>query len=124
MAEDDRKRPQYAEGRDALLQAAAHVIARDGFGGLTYRSVAEEAGTTHGLVGYHFGSRDNLIHETVMKACRDAIQGSWLEPESGRLQDFASGLPTLAAEASDEQVLQFELALEATRRKELVPEVR
>ncbi|MHB1808747.1 MAG: TetR/AcrR family transcriptional regulator [Solirubrobacteraceae bacterium] len=124
MAYEERRRPQYAEGRDALLQAAAHVIARDGFGGLTYRSVAEEAGTTHGLVGYHFGSRDNLIHETVMKACRDAIQGSWLEPESGRLEDFASGLPTLAAEASDEQVLQFELALEATRRKELVPEVR
>lgn len=124
MADDDRRRPQYAEGRDALLRAAAGVIARNGFGGLTYRSVAEAAGTTHGLVSYHFGSRDNLIHETVQKACRDAVEGAWLKPESGRLDDFASGLPTLAAEASDDQVLQFELALEATRREELGPEVR
>ncbi|MHB1536979.1 MAG: TetR/AcrR family transcriptional regulator [Solirubrobacteraceae bacterium] len=124
MVDEDSQRPQYAEGREALLTAAARVIARDGFGGLTYRSVAEAAGTTHGLVSYHFGSRDNLIHETVLKACRDAVEGARLEPESGRLEDFASGLSTLAAEASDEQVLQFELALEATRRKELVPEVR
>jgi AcrR family transcriptional regulator len=124
MPPPGKPRPQYAEGRDALLAAAARVIAREGIGGLTYRSVAEEAGTTHGLVGYHFGSRDNLIHETVLRACREAIQRAWLEPQSGRLDDFAGGLATLAAEAPEEQILQYELALAATRRAELVPEVR
>jgi AcrR family transcriptional regulator len=117
-------RPPYAEGRDALLDAAARVVARDGFRGLTYRSVAQEAGTTHGLVSYHFRSRDRLIHETAMKARREAIEGSALEPVSGRVEEFADHLAQLAAEAPDAQVFQFELALEARRRAELEPEIR
>lgn len=127
MAEPDGEtttRPPYAEGRDALLDAAARVVARDGFRGLTYRSVAQEAGTTHGLVSYHFGSRDRLIHETAMKARREAIEGSALEPSSGRVEEFADHLAQLAADAPEGQVFQFELALEARRREELEPEVR
>lgn len=100
------------------------MAARDGFGKLTYRTVAEQAGTTHGLVGYHFGSRDKLIHETVVKARQEAIERAWLVPESGRLEDFGSGLAGLVSEAPEDQVMQFELALEARRRAELLPEVR
>ncbi|MDW5597881.1 TetR family transcriptional regulator [Conexibacter stalactiti] len=121
---DATTRPPYAEGRDALLDAAARVVARDGFRGLTYRSVAQEAGTTHGLVSYHFRSRDRLIHETAMKARREAIEGSALEPASGRVEEFADHLSRLATEAPEGQVFQFELALEARRRAELEPEVR
>lgn len=117
-------RPSYAEGRDALLDAAARVVARDGFAGLTYRAVAREAGTTHGLVGYHFGSRDALIEAAVAKARGEAIAASSLAPASGALADFAAQLPDLVSNAPEAQVLQFELALEARRRPELVPEVR
>lgn len=124
MPREPTPRPPYAEGRDALLDAAARVVARDGFAGLTYRTVAREAGTTHGLVGYHFGSRDRLIHETVTKVRREAIDASALAPESGRLEDFASHLAQLAQEAPDAQVFQFALALEARRHAELAPEVR
>lgn len=124
MAQQSKKRPQYAEGRDALIEAASRVVARDGFGGLTYRSVADQAGTTHGLVSYHFGTRDNLVHEMVLTACRDSIERSLMEPDSGELDDFAGGLAELVASSPDEQALQFELALEARRREQLVPEVR
>lgn len=118
------ERPAYAEGRDALLEAAARVVAREGFAGLSYRTVAREAGTTHGLVSYHFGSRDRLIHEMVAKASREAIERSSLTPNSGRLEDFARDLASLADDAPQDQILQFELALEALRRPELLPEVR
>jgi AcrR family transcriptional regulator len=125
MAEADPvSRPIYSEGRDALLDAAARVVAREGFRGLTYRAVAGEAGLTHGLVAYHFGSRDKLIHEATVKAAREAIAGSSLDPESGLLEDFARDLARLAAEAPDAQAFQFELALEARRRPELLPEIR
>jgi TetR/AcrR family transcriptional regulator, regulator of biofilm formation and stress response len=124
MPEGRRERPPYAEGREALLQAAARVVARDGFAGLSYRTVAREAGTTHGLVSYHFGSRDRLIHETLAAAGREAIERSSLLPTSGRLEDFARDLPRLADDAPEAQILQFELALEAQRRPELGAEVR
>lgn len=118
------ERPAYREGRDALLDAAERVIARDGFRGLTYRSVAAEAGVTHGLVSYHFGSRDRLIHATVERAAAVAVERSSIDPASGRLEDFARDLPELAAEQPDAQALQFELALEARRRPELREEVQ
>jgi AcrR family transcriptional regulator len=121
---DISERPAYSEGRDALLDAAEHVIARHGFRGLTYRRVGEEAGVTHGLVSYHFGSRDGLIQETVARAARNAMEGSSLDPSSGRLEDFARDLPKLGAEEPDAQALQFELALEGRRRADLQPMVR
>ncbi|EHN12783.1 Transcriptional regulator TetR family [Patulibacter medicamentivorans] len=119
-----RDRPAYSEGRDALLEAATRVIARDGFRGLTYRAVAQEAGVTHGLVSYHFGSRDALVHETLAALARASIDGASLVPDSGRLEDLARDLVTVAREAPDAQAAQFELTLEARRRPALRPEVR
>ena len=117
-------RPPHNEGRDALLDATERVIATHGFRGLTYRRVAAEAGLTHGLVTYHFGTLDALVQAALERASRNAVEGSRLEPESGRLEDFAADLPRLAAEEADGQAFQFELALEARRRPELRDEVR
>jgi AcrR family transcriptional regulator len=117
-------RPAYAEGRDALLDAAIRVVARDGLSGLTYRTVAREAGTTHGLVSYHFRSRDRLIEEAVARASRAAIEGSSLVPESGEIDDFAANLRTLTEQSPEEQILQFELALEGLRKPELRDQIR
>lgn len=116
--------PAYSEGRDALLDATERVIAKHGFRGLTYRRVGAEAGVTHGLVSYHFRSRDRLIHEAVARAARNAVERSSLDPASGDLEDFARDLAQLGAEDPDAQAFQFELALEARRRAELRPEVR
>lgn len=117
-------RPPYRQGRGALLDAASRVIAARGFRGLTYRAVAEEAGVTHGLVSYHFGSRDRLIHETIHHVSEQAIEDSGIAPTSGRLEDFAGRLAELVSTAPEGQAVQFELALEARRREELLPEIR
>jgi AcrR family transcriptional regulator len=123
-AGDDRQRPGYREGRDALLDATVRVVARHGLRGLTYRRVAEEAGTTHGLVSYHFKSRDALIHEAVVKASRAAVDRSLLDPPSGRVEDFVRDLPELVSQEADAQAFQFELALQGRRQRTLSTEVR
>jgi TetR/AcrR family transcriptional regulator, regulator of biofilm formation and stress response len=96
-------RPRHGEGREALLRATVHVVAREGLRGLTYRAVAEEAGVANTLVAHHFGTRDALLH--------------------GRLEDVAAGLADLVAGDADMQAFQFELALEGRRRPELLPAV-
>ena len=53
------------EGRDALCEALARIVARDGLDGVTFRSVAAEAGVTHGLASYHFKNRETMIVEAV-----------------------------------------------------------
>jgi AcrR family transcriptional regulator len=50
-----------AQTRERLLEAAARVYARRGFGGATLDEVAAEAGFTKGAVYSHFGSKENLL---------------------------------------------------------------
>jgi AcrR family transcriptional regulator len=69
----DAARPGYGEGRTALLDAAISVVSDRGLRGLTIRSVASEAGVTHGLVRHHFGSRDALIEATLVRSVELAI---------------------------------------------------
>ena len=50
-----------ARTRTRLLEAAARVYARRGFGGATLDEVAAEAGFTKGAGYSHFGSKENLL---------------------------------------------------------------
>src|ERR687885_1279401 len=116
-------RPRHGQGRDALLRATVHVVAREGLRGLTYRAVAEEAGVANTLVAHHFGTRDALLQAALEWAAEQSIGISLLEPATGRLEDFASGLAELVAADADMQAFQYELALEARRRPELMPAI-
>ncbi|MBU2662085.1 TetR family transcriptional regulator [Actinoplanes bogorensis] len=48
--------------RTLILEAALRVIGRDGVAGVTYESVAEEAGLTKAGLVYHFATREDLLH--------------------------------------------------------------
>jgi AcrR family transcriptional regulator len=48
-----------------ILVAAQHVLARDGYPGLTLRRIAEEAGEHKSLVIYHFDSKAGLLAALV-----------------------------------------------------------
>jgi AcrR family transcriptional regulator len=120
----DAARPGYGEGRTALLEAAIRVVSDRGLRGLTIRSVASEAGVTHGLVRHHFGSRDALIEATLVRSVELAIDSSSLESGSGRVEEIARDLGA-SVEAQEELLsFQYELLLEARRRPELMAHVR
>jgi AcrR family transcriptional regulator len=115
---------RYGEGREALLAATTRVVAERGLRNVTYRAVAEEAGVAHALVRHHFGSRDALVAEAVRYAVDRSVAASALEPGTGSVDDFASGLFDLATQDPESQAFQYELLLEARRRPELAPLVR
>ncbi|MDX2760481.1 TetR/AcrR family transcriptional regulator [Streptomyces europaeiscabiei] len=141
-----RKRLHYGEGREALLNAAVHVVARGGLRRLTYRAVAEKAEVTHGLVVHHFGSRDALVEEALAHTIRTSLDTSSLEPGTGKVADFSTRLSEMVtadlepgtgkvADFStrlsemvtadpDTQAFQYELLLESRRRPELLPQIR
>ncbi|WP_133917521.1 TetR/AcrR family transcriptional regulator [Streptomyces sp. NBC_00582] len=119
-----RRRLQYGEGREALLNAAVRVVARGGLRKLTYRAVAEEAGVTHGLVVHHFGSRDALIAEALAHTIRTSLNTSALEPGTGKVADFSTGLSEMVTADPGVQAFQYELLLESRRRPELLPQLR
>jgi AcrR family transcriptional regulator len=111
-------------GRDALCGALVRVVARDGLDAVTFRSVAAEAGVTHGLASYHFGTREEMIVEALTWAVAHALEASRLGGEADSLETFAADVPGLIAEAADEATFQFRLLLGALRRPELLAEVR
>ncbi len=108
---------------EQILRATLSVIARDGIGGVTHRTVAEEAGVPLGSLTYYFASKQDLLREALRLHVDDDV---------GRLRTLADAL--LASGASGQQVVeafivefdagtpdvaQFELYLEAARDPEL-----
>ena len=115
--------PGHGERREALLSAAMRVLDRDGMRGLTYRSVAQEAGVSHGLVRHHFGTRDALIHEAVLDLAERSLQSTRLESGTGRLEDLGAGTSRMITDTQNLPGVDYELVLEARRRPELAPAV-
>jgi AcrR family transcriptional regulator len=116
-------RPRYGEGRDALIEASIRVVANEGLRGLTIRSVAAEAGVTHGLVRHHFGSRAALVEATLLRSVEIAIERSSLAPGNGRISDISAELGSAVEEQKELLAFQYELLLEARRRPELMSHV-
>jgi TetR/AcrR family transcriptional regulator len=46
--------------KKTILKAALTVFAREGFSKAKLRDIADLAGTTHGLIRHHFGTKDDL----------------------------------------------------------------
>jgi AcrR family transcriptional regulator len=61
------KRRTTPEVRQALLDAAAHVFSKRGYGGGTTNEIALEAGTTEKAIYRHFGSKAELFSAAVVR---------------------------------------------------------
>jgi AcrR family transcriptional regulator len=113
----------YGEGRRALLEAVVQVVLARGFRGLSDRAVAQEAGVTHGLVRYHFPTREGMIADALEAKAAATIAQAHILP-SGELDDFFSGLLAFSEEDERGHLFINELILEACRSPELKPYVR
>ena len=73
-----------------LLDAAARVLERSGYQGLSYESIGREADLSPGLIRYHFGSKGELI-----VALSDWIVFGIEDTGTHTPADDASGVDTL-----------------------------
>ena len=72
--------------RDALLDAAEAVVARQGVANLTFDAVAAEAGMSKGGLLHHFRTKDRLIEALVTRAAenwRACWMGSYEKASEG-----------------------------------------
>ena len=53
------------ETRSQILSAARKAFAEVGFAAANVRAIANAAGTTHAMIRYHFGTKDELWREAV-----------------------------------------------------------
>lgn len=57
----------YMLSRESLLEAAIAHVEQHGLGELSLRALAAELGTSHRMLSYHFGSRDELVAAIVAR---------------------------------------------------------
>ena len=118
------RRVAHGHGREALCRALVRIVARDGLRRVTFRSVAAEAGVTHGLATYHFRTREAMISEALSWAVRHAIDESRIAHEAADLSDFAAALPVLIHDRPEDAIFMDELVLQSLRRPELLADVQ
>jgi AcrR family transcriptional regulator len=97
-----RKRPQQARSRatiDAILDAAAHILGKCGWAGLTTNAVAEAAGASIGSLYQYFPDKLALIdavrqrHFDDVLAVLHAAANVETQPASGGPSGFARREP-------------------------------
>ena len=73
--------PRRKLSRDArrvqLMDATIEVLAQRGYARTTLTEVANQAGLSHGLVNFHFQTKENLLTETLLYLAEEYRQ-NWL----------------------------------------------
>lgn len=123
--------PAQARGaarRQALLDAAVALLARDGARAVTHRAVAREAGTTHGAPRYYFATRDQLLDEALrhiaarqVAAVERVLSEPGGAPAAERADRLARHIAGPLAADRDATIARYELFLETARRPRLRP---
>lgn len=69
----ERRQERGAERRRQVLEAALHLLAREGPRAVTHRAVAREAGTSLRATTYYFQSREALLTEALQHYADQAL---------------------------------------------------
>jgi TetR/AcrR family transcriptional regulator, regulator of biofilm formation and stress response len=118
-----------AARREALIEAALVVMARDGLTAGTTRAIVAEAGMSLASFHYAFTSREELLRELVQRVVGRELAAAmtgW-NPEDGLaacLRAAADGYLAHLEEEPGQEQLMFELMLLAVRRPDLQPIAR
>ena len=104
--------------RAQIVAAAIDTIAEVGYGQASLARIAETAGTSKGVIIYHFGSKDNLVRELVaeLTAKGSAFLGPRLEAEStgpGMLRTYIESNLDFVRENRSHVAAVVEIALNA-----------
>jgi AcrR family transcriptional regulator len=104
--------------RAQIMAAAIDTIAEVGYGQASLARIAETAGTSKGVIIYHFGGKDELVRELVaeLSAKGRAYLGPRLEAEptgAGMLRSYIESNLSFVRENRNHVLAVVEIALNA-----------
>ena len=112
--------PLGADRRDAIADAAIHLVATRGLRGLTHRAVDAEAGLPPGSTSYYLRTRSALLTACVNRMLARDLSAMPAYDATTSPLDLVVGLTVgLARDRPDDLVARYELSLEASRQPEL-----
>jgi TetR/AcrR family fatty acid metabolism transcriptional regulator len=104
--------------RAQIVAAAIDTIAELGYGRASLARIAETAGTSKGVIIYHFGGKDELMRELVAEVVARGV--AYMEPQidaeptgAGKLRAYIESNLAFMGENRNHMVAIFEIALNA-----------
>jgi TetR/AcrR family transcriptional regulator, regulator of biofilm formation and stress response len=117
--------PDLSPTAAKILEAAKRVLARDGFRGLTFETIAREAGENPALIRYHFGSKAGLlaalVDSVLYQEATELIERLTPVPAGDRRREALLKLHEGLPEDTDAYRNFFELIPHMVRDDELRP---
>jgi DNA-binding transcriptional regulator YbjK len=111
--------PLGADRRDAIADAAIHLVATRGLRGLTHRAVDAEAGLPPGSTSYYLRTRSALLTACVNRMLARDLSASPPMSAGAPLDLLIEMAVNLARDRPDDLVARYELSLEASRQPDL-----
>jgi DNA-binding transcriptional regulator YbjK len=112
--------PLGEDRRDAIADAAIHLVATRGLRGLTHRAVDAEAGLPPGSTSYYLRTRNALLTACVNRMlARDMSAVPPTTADVEPLELLIEMVAGLARDRPDDLIARYELSLEASRQPEL-----
>src|SRR5215467_14480130 len=104
--------------RAQIVAAAIDTIAELGYGQASLARIAETAGTSKGVIIYHFGGKDELIRELVAEVVAGGVayMEPWIEAErtgAGKLRAYIESNLAFMRENRNHMVAIVEIVLSA-----------
>ncbi|MER7330773.1 MULTISPECIES: TetR/AcrR family transcriptional regulator [unclassified Micromonospora] len=118
--------------REALLAGARTCLLEKGFDRTTVRDIATTAGVSMAAIGYHFGSRENLLFQALFSILDEwgDVAGRALvpadEPGTSRAEAYERMWDELLAQARAHPkmwLVSIDLFLRAQRQPDLLPQL-
>jgi len=104
--------------RAQIMAAAIDTIAELGYGQASLARIAETAGTSKGVIIYHFGGKDELMRELIAEVVARGV--AYMEPQidaeptgAGKLRAYIESNLAFMGENRNHMVAIFEIALNA-----------
>lgn len=118
--DDDKssRRLPYGEGRQALVNAAIKLVAREGLPRLTYRSLTAEAGVTQGSLRHHFPHLIGVL-EAALESCLD-VSNSYLARPKRQVDELLGHMIQMMHEQPEIPAFLAEVYIEARHAPELL----
>jgi AcrR family transcriptional regulator len=76
--------------REQIIDAVRRIIVQEGLDAVTIARIAEEADVSRGVVTYHFDHKEQILHDVLRAAMRDANEASATFSVPRTARDLAS----------------------------------
>lgn len=103
------------ERRDTVVSLTARVIARDGINGVSFKGIADEAGSSTAIVSHYFANMRELLHHTyrTLLSRSQLRQREVVERDGSTVLDLAEVLLPLGEESISAWRISIEFFSEA-----------